>query len=80
MTEKRVVLKLRTFQTKIPISTKVGPELEHLGLIVYPHDRESCPGCEANRAIQEMNQEAIWEMARKVDEIFMGQKNKGRLQ
>lgn len=77
MIEKRVVIKLRTFPIGVPVSERAGPELEHLGLIVYPHDRENCPGCAANRAIWEMEQEALRELARKVDEMFMGRKPKG---
>ena len=78
MNRKTVALKLRTFPIEIPISKQVGPELEHLGLIVYPHDRERCLGCAANRAILETREEAIKEMARKADEMFTGKKNKGR--
>lgn len=66
------------FSTQIPISEQHGPELEHLGLIVYPHDRENCSGCAANRAIRETEEEALREMARKVDELFMGKKTEGR--
>lgn len=76
MNEKKVILKLRTFPIEIPISKQDGPELEHMGLIVYPHDRENCPGCAANRAIREMEQEVLGELARKADEMFMG-KRKG---
>ena len=74
MIEKTIVLKLRTFPIGVPVSEQAGPALEHAGLIVYPHDRENCPGCAVNRAIRKMEEEAIRELARKADEMFLGKK------
>lgn len=65
-------LRVRTFETKIPVSRKTGIAMDHLGLIVYPHDRESCSGCAVNRAIVEERRKALREFAEKLDRQFIG--------
>ena len=78
MTEKKAVFKLQPFPIEIPLSEKCGTELDHMGLITYPHGREQCPGCAVNRAIREMTAEAIREMLEKVDKSFMEKRKEGR--
>ncbi|MCP4201814.1 MAG: hypothetical protein GY769_07770 [bacterium] len=71
-----VVIEAKTFQSEIPVSKEMGPELEHMGLIVYDHDRENCAGCKVNRALAKMREEALLAISARIELEMMGARRK----
>ncbi len=69
-----IAVKLRAFRSLVPVSQEAGEELDHMGTISFPHDRENCPGCKANRVIREQMREVLRKMAEDVDRKFLGER------
>lgn len=55
----------------LTISRELALDLDHAGMICFPHERESCVGCRANLALGRLYRSAVDELARKTDRLFL---------
>ena len=62
---------MRGLPISVPMSESIGLDLDHVGVIYYPHDRLYCCGCIANRELRREMDEAIEAFAKKIDDTFL---------
>ena len=55
----------------VPMTRDVALDLDHSGVIYYPHDRSNCVGCIANGAVARLLDDARAELVRKIEEAFL---------